>query len=400
MSNGFSLPNKKSVIFWPVGTGDSTTLVLKPGELIMQIDLRHLEKADNPEEPEWPIIDYLVQSLPKKNGKPYLALFVLTHPDKDHIQGFNELINKVNIGEIWHTPKVFRDQINQEAMCDDAKAFRKEVDRRRKAILGSPNSIKSGDRLRIIGHDDILLEDKYNSLPTECKSRPGEIVSFVDGNNLNEHFQTFIHAPFKDDQAKDKNNTSLSLNVVIWEGKKYGQFFFFGDREYQTIKRIYETTEKSRTNHDRDNTPYLYWDVMLCSHHCSKAVMHWQDSEDSEEEFKKDIMDYFEKYSRGENGYILSSSHSDFTDGKGDNPPHKKAKSRYGEIVKPGHFICTHEYPSKKEPSPVIFIIDKDGFGFNDKRAKSEGPSGLAAAVTSARGGGQPPSTQVGFGVS
>ena len=61
----------------------------------MQIDLRHLEKADDPEEPEWPIIDHLVKVLPKKNGKPYLAVFALTHPDKDHTQGFAELLKKV-----------------------------------------------------------------------------------------------------------------------------------------------------------------------------------------------------------------------------------------------------------------------------------------------------------------
>lgn len=400
MSNEFTLPNKKAVIIWPVGTGDSTTLVLKPGELIMQIDLRHLEKADNPEEPEWPIVDYLVKALPKRNGKPYLALFVLTHPDKDHIQGFAELMKKVDIGELWHTPKIFRDQPDQEeTMCDDAKAFHKEVDRRRKAILASPKAIKSGDRLRIIGHDEILSEDKYKELPPGCMSRPGHKISFVDGNDIAEHFQVFIHAPFKDDQAKDKNNTSLALNVVIWEGEKYGQFLFFGDREYPTIKRIFDTTEESKRG-ETDNTPYLFWNVMLCAHHCSKAVMYWQDEGDEDEVFKKDIMDYFEKYSREKNGYIVSSSHSQFTNGKGDNPPHKKAQDRYSEIVKPGRFICTHEYPSKKEPAPLVFTIDKDGFGFDDKRTKSQGPSGLAAAVTAARGGEQPPKVQVGFGVS
>ena len=181
----------------------------------MQIDLRHLEKADDPEEPEWPIIDHLVKALPKKIGRPYLALFVLTHPDKDHIQGFGELMKKVDIGELWHTPKVFRDQSDQETTCDDAKVFRKEVDRRRKAILASPNAIKSGNRLRVIGHDEILSEEKYKDLPADCKSRPGEKVSYVDGIDLTGDFQAFIHAPFADDQAKEKNNTSLALNVVL-----------------------------------------------------------------------------------------------------------------------------------------------------------------------------------------
>jgi beta-lactamase superfamily II metal-dependent hydrolase len=109
MADNLTLPDKKAVIFWPVGTGDSTTLVLKPGDVIAQIDLRHLEKADDQASPEWPIVDHLVKALPKMNKKPYLALFILTHPDQDHIQGFMELLKKVHIGEIWHTPKIFRE---------------------------------------------------------------------------------------------------------------------------------------------------------------------------------------------------------------------------------------------------------------------------------------------------
>ena len=147
MATDFKFPDKKAVVFWPSGTGDSTTLVLKPGEIVMQIDLRHLEKADDAENPEWPIIDHLVKLLPKRNGRPYLAAFVLTHPDQDHIQGFAELLKKVAIGELWHTPKIFRDQSDQESLCDDAKAFRKEAHRRRKAILDNPNApVQAGDR--------------------------------------------------------------------------------------------------------------------------------------------------------------------------------------------------------------------------------------------------------------
>lgn len=392
MDNEFKLPGKKCVVFWPVGTGDSSTIVLKPNKTIMQIDLRHLEKADDPEEPEWPIIDYLVKVLPKRNDRPYLALFVLTHPDKDHIQGFAELLKKVDIGELWHTPKVFRDQSDQEKLCPDAKAFRKEVHRRRKAILADPENIKSGNRIRIIGHDDILKEDDYVSLPDSCKSRPGEIVTMIDGDDSTSDFQVFIHGPFKDDQGKDKNNTSLSINIVIHEKEKYGQFFFFGDREYPAIKQIFETTEKNKKN-----TQYLGWDVMLCSHHCSKSIMYWQDEGEEKETLKPDIMGYFEKYNKNGDGYIVSSSHSEFTDGDGDNPPHKKARKCYEKIVNAGNFICTHEYPDKKNPIPLVFTIDTDGIAFHDKRDKNKGAAGLSG-VDEARGDKKPSNIQVGFG--
>jgi hypothetical protein len=386
--------SKKCVIYWPIGTGDSTTLVLKPNEIVMQIDLHHMAKADDDDNPEWPIIDELVKLLPKRKGRPYLALFVLTHPDRDHIKGFKELLSRVDIGEIWHTPKIFRDLEQNEVLCEDALAFRKEAHRRRKAIADNPQAVKSGDRLRVIGHDDILSEEDYKKLPEDCKSRPGDRVSKVDGADLADHFQAFIHAPFSDDQAADRNNTSLSLNVVIWAGEKYGQFLFFGDREYPTIKQIFETTESNGKN-----KPYLFWNVMLCAHHCSKAVMYWKGEGEDEERFKQDIMDYFEKYSRGGEGYIIASAQADFTDGEGDNPPHKKARRQYEKIVKAGRFLCTHEYPSKEKPEPIVFVINEEtGFTLRDKRKQTQGPAALGSAVAAARGSAAPPSGQTTFG--
>jgi hypothetical protein len=392
MAEAFALPSKKGVIFWPVGTGDSTTLILRPDELIMQIDLRHLEKADDAEEPEWPIIDRLVKALPKKAGRPYLAVFALTHPDKDHIQGFAELLKKVHIGELWHTPKIFRDRDeDDEVMCEDAMAFREEAHRRRKYIQDHPDDVPSGHRLRVIGHDDILEEDDYVDLPDTAKSRPGEVVTLIDGVDLKGEFAAFLHAPFKDDQAANKNNTSLSMNVLLREGAKTAQFFFFGDREYPTTKRIFEDTEAY------GNTPYLQWDVMLCSHHCSKGVMYWQDEGDEEAVLKQDILDFFEKYAKP-GAVIVASSHSDFTDESGDNPPHLKARKRYEEIVDAGHFICTHEYPSKADPKPLVFVLDEKGLKLGDVRGQRLSTPAFGAAIQDARGSPQPPGVQVGFG--
>src|SRR5262245_60424514 len=159
MSEKFTLP-KKGFVFWPVGTGDSTTIVVKENQVVVQIDLHHLEKSDDKDDPAWPIVEELVRLLPKKHGKPYLSVFILTHPDEDHMCGFRELLKKVVIGEIWHTPRIFRDYEDEETLCEDAEAFRKEVHRRRHAIIDNPNNVNAGDRVRVIGHDDILNEDK------------------------------------------------------------------------------------------------------------------------------------------------------------------------------------------------------------------------------------------------
>lgn len=391
MSNKFTLP-KRGFVFWPVGTGDSTSIVVKQNEINVQIDLRHMEKADDSKDPAWPIIDELVRLLPKKNGKPYLSVFMLSHPDEDHILGFQELLKKVDIGEIWHTPRIFRDDEDDNPLCEDAEAFRKEVDRRRKAIIADPKHVKAGDRVRLIGHDDILKEDKYKDFPRERTSTPGTLVTMLDDTDVSECFEAFLHAPFKADAEDSRNNTSLSLQVTLKQGKQTGSAFFFGDREYPTIKQIFEVT----IEHKREQ--YLAWDILLSAHHCSKKVMFWTDEGKEEESFKKDVMDYCEKYEQS-GAYIIASANSDFSDGEGDNPPHGKARKQYEKIVDAGHFLCTHERPSKEAPEPIKFELADTGLQLVETtKDEKKGTSALSVAVTTARGGETPPTQQVGFG--
>jgi beta-lactamase superfamily II metal-dependent hydrolase len=40
------------------------------------------------------------------DGRLYLAAFVATHLDKDHIQGFGRLLERITIGDLWFTPQL------------------------------------------------------------------------------------------------------------------------------------------------------------------------------------------------------------------------------------------------------------------------------------------------------
>lgn len=391
MSTKFTLP-KKGFVFWPVGTGDSTTIVVTENEINVQIDLHHMEKADDSDDPAWSIVDELVRLLPKKSGKPYLSVFVLTHPDEDHILGFRELLKKVAIGEIWHTPRIFREDEEDNPLSEDAEAFRKEVDRRRTAIIADPKHVKAGDRVRLIGHDDIMKEDKYKGFPGERRSTPGTLVTMLDDADVSYCFEAFVHAPFKVDAEDSRNNTSLSLQVVLKDGKETGKAFFFGDREYPTIKQIFEVT----IEHKRQQ--YLEWDILLSAHHCSKKIMFWKDEDKEEESFRQDIMDYFKAFEQS-GAYIIASANSDFTDEDGDNPPHGKARKQYEKIVDAGHFLCTHERPSKEAPEPIKFELADTGLQLLEAtKDEKKGASALSAAVSAARGGVAPPQQQTGFG--
>lgn len=377
--------DKRGVLFWPVGTGDSTTFIIREKEVMFQVDLRHSSKSDDPETDCSPVIDHLEEHLPRVDGRPYLSAFALTHPDKDHIQGFQSLLERVKIGELWFTPRVFREQ--QDEGCEDAHAFRTEAHRRVDATLAAGGDPGSGNRVRLIGYDTLLEEDHYQGFPQEFFSIPGHVVESLDGENLAGELRVFIHAPFKqDDVVGDRNDTSLVLQVVLGGDPAEGGVLIFGDHKYPTIRKIFDTSIAN------GNEDYLRWQVMLASHHCSKSVM-YQD-EEGKLELKQDILDDFEKYQVGL-GYIVASANCiPKSNEDGDNPPHAIAKARYSEIVT-GGFVCTHDDGGHAEPlrfdangSDIVYAA---GGHFDDAQS-------LAAAVGEARGSDETPTAKVGFG--
>ncbi|MEA3211688.1 MAG: hypothetical protein QOE70_4745 [Chthoniobacter sp.] len=386
----FTLP-KCGFVFWPVGTGDSTTIVVKANEVIVQVDLHHLGKSDDKETPHVPIVDELVRLLPKRNGQPYLSVFMLTHPDKDHILGFRDLLSRVTIGELWHTPRIFREY--KKDFCDDAQAFRDEARRRRGVTIEKKGAVGAGDRVRVIGHDEGTFQrEAYKGFPYEWRAFPGKSITKLDGTDYAGTFEAFIHAPFKNDSADTRNNTSHALQIALTNGLGVGKALLFGDREYPTVNQIFTKTK------EREREQYLEWNVALAPHHCSKKVMFWKDEGQQSESFRQNVMKaYADAALPG--AYIVASCDANFGDGEGRNPPHLSARLRYEEIVSTGHFLCTHEIPNQTKPEPIKFEVGEKGFSYEKPSALAAAISaGVAAAVAAARGTGAPPQTQVGFG--
>jgi len=367
---------KSGFVFWPVGTGDSTTIVLDKNNTILQVDLHHLSKSEE-EDDHAPIIDNLVKLLPKRNEIPFLASFALTHPDKDHILGFEDLNRRVEIGQIWHTPRIFRE--NNSDLCDYAISFKKEVERRRIVTLAKGESTRSGDHVLIIGHDDIFREGKYENFPECWRACPGDVIKEVDGCKF-DNFEAFIHAPFKDGISVERNETSLSLHITLTNGGGQGRLLLFGDLSYPMLRRIVDKT-KAKNRQERLNT-----DVLLAPHHCSKNAMYMK-TENNEEVLKQDILDDFDAMV-GDHGYIIASCESDFSDEKGKNPPHLKARHRYEKLVaSKNQFICTHEFGA-----PVSYDINSNGCTLQDSRSFNNigisdlNRSSLSIAIEKARG--------------
>ena len=116
-----------------------------------------------------PSSDELVKHLPKKDQRPYLAAFALTHPDQDHCRGFAKLLDEVDVGELWFTPRVFLEY--KTDLCEDAKAFKKEAERRVKKTIDAKGDPGAGHRVRIFGYSELLEEDKFTELPRRPPDR-------------------------------------------------------------------------------------------------------------------------------------------------------------------------------------------------------------------------------------
>lgn len=378
-----------SFIFWPVGCGDSTTVVISDNE-VLQIDLNDTAIAEAKDNEKIPLVDELVAKLPRKDGKPYLSCFVLTHPDEDHCRGFADLLKRVTIGELWHTPRVFREYHKDQ--CDDAKAFRKEAKRRVAATIKAQGDPGSGHRVRVVGYDDLLKEDDYKGFPLASFTTPGQSVTTLDGADVGDRFAAFVHAPFRNDPADDRNETSLAMQVLIGSSKSAMSGLFFGDLAYPTLRKVFDETK----NHN--NLPRLNWNVLLAPHHCSKSAMYEKDA-DNNDVLKQDILDDLAAGQLSPGFVVASSVTIPGSNTSGDNPPHAKAKNRYSEIVN-DDFICTGEYSTTKNLRPVIYTVTDGGITQIDKdyTLAETTKEDLAKAIAAARGSSAPPAGKVGFG--
>ena len=377
-------PPDQGFIFWPVGTGDSTTIRVAE-TVYLQIDLRHMAKSEDDEDTAWPVIDELIDILPTLDGEPFLSMFALTHPDLDHCQGFEELNDRVFISELWMSPRTFREIRENDDLCDDAQTFHDEAMRRVEAAISAGGDPGRGHRIRIIGYDDLLKESDFQGFPEEFLSVPGQAITTLDGEDLSEAFKAFVHAPFKDDSFGDRNECSLAFQITLYNGEGVGRALLMGDLNYPIIRRIF----------DRSDAETLAWNVLLAPHHCSKSVMYWKGEGNDEETLKPRMVRDIGNAAL-DPGYVVSSSEPVPTRNEpGDNPPHAKAKRQYERIV-PNEFLCTHEHPDEENPEPIVFEVNEKGFAYV---GESQSTKSMSNTLKAAGGGAAvAPATAVGFG--
>jgi len=355
--------DKHLIKYYPVDNADNSLIKLSDNTTI-QVDCQIREGEENSDGVKiYDVKKDMLKELQKDaNDNPFVDLFVLSHPHKDHCAGFegnyycgdpdnysddNRENEEIIIGELWVTQMVFGNSI-----CDEAVAIRKEAKRRRKLFEEKPwEANKQGNRLHIIGYtkDDSVV-DGLNYIP-------GSTVDTINGKYCN-YASIFIHAPFKSDlvseTANDDHNATSIVFQISFKTSLFGEIksraIFGGDADHYIWEKVKTISE------DNGNSDKLKWNLFLAPHHCSWSFFNDRPYEDHTEpmDYSLALLDYKEK-----GAHVIASSKK--IKNEKPNPPHYPAKEEYVKKVGTGYFRNTGVNKSETAPKPLEFEISDSG---------------------------------------
>ena len=348
--------------YYPVGNADCTLIKLDNGKTLI-VDYQILADLTdgNGKQVMYDVKADLLKELNKDSlGRPFVDLFISTHPHKDHCEGFSghfyhgDVVDydkdknkdEIIIEELWITPRGLKNDV-----AEPAEYIRKEAKRRRKLYDDDVNfSGSEGNYLRIIGYDkDKEFDSRYCYIP-------GKLVTTVHGVSLS-WLDIFIHAPFKEDvETSKKDDDKNATSIVVQFGFKITGFSDYkcrvlmgGDAEHEIWQHILDN------NTDDEK---LKWNIFLAPHHCSWSF--FNDS-DNKKEVKPSAVAILDKQI-GNHAHIIASSNEIKNDDN--NPPCYEAKQQYVKKLKSGssHFLNTTTHNKIGSiPQPIVFKIDEYG---------------------------------------
>ena len=349
--------------YYPVGNADCTLIKLDSGKTII-VDCQILSDLTDGHGKQimFDVKADLLKELKKDAiGRPFVDLFISTHPHDDHCKGFagnfyhGDVANydkeknkdEIIIEELWITPRGIKNNL-----AAPAEEVRKEAKRRQKLYDDDPDFKGSnGNYLRIIGYDkDKEFDNRYCYVP-------GVLVTSVHETNLS-WLEIFIHAPFKEDvETSKKNDDKNATSVVVQFGFKiegYSEYrsrvLMGGDAEYEIWQHI---LDNSKQNEDR-----LKWNIFLAPHHCSWSFFN---ESDNKKEIKPSAEAILSMQFDNKAHIVASSNEIKSCDG---NPPCYEAQQEYIKRLKSGssHFLNTATHCKVGSiPQPIVFKINEYG---------------------------------------
>lgn len=389
-----------SLAFFPVENGDMALIGLSNKQNIL-IDINIRAAADDPDDDDcYDVATDLKKRLPRDvDGRLYIDVFMLSHPDADHVTGLRKHFHLgkpedfpkdntdlILIREMWSSPIVFRRASKNHVLCEDAKAWAKEARRRVKHYRDN-KSAGDGNRILIIGEDKDGKTDDIMAI-VACQN---SLITKVNGDSSS-GLEARVLAPMvaKDGDEEliktlEKNNSSIIMRFSIpADGfKDKCRYLAGGDADVAIWERLWKHHEKAGT------TDYLSYDVMETPHHCSWRTLSYDRWSELGEKVKvcEEARSALSQIRAG--ATIVASCKTILKEEP--NPPHERAKREYLSIVgnDDARFICTTDF-LEKEGRPVEFKIDWQGVTRTRllTAAKAAAAAGVSSIATTARGHG------------
>lgn len=363
-----------TITFFPVDNGDMALLTLESGCNIL-IDCNIREPSDDVRD----VAADLRKMLKKDaDGRPYVDVFLLSHPDQDHCRGLqkhfhlaplseyknpenetedgdaDEVEPKIVIREMWSSPMVFRRASKLHTLCDDAKAWNTEARRRVKHFRDN-DSVEGGDRILVLGEDEDGKTDDLEGILVKV----GGLITGANGTS-EATLSALLLAPNPvgdedDEELRAKNQSSVIMQFSIGCGNVLDACLFLtgGDAEVEIWERIWAAHKKSPSG--------LKYDLMLTPHHCSWHSLSHDSWSDLGEDAKVSEDARAALGQAREGAYVIASSKV-ISDEDSD-PPCARAEREYREIVKEvkGQFLNTAAHPAVGKVAPMVFDITVGG---------------------------------------
>jgi hypothetical protein len=351
------------IIFYPVGNGDTSQIILESGKRIL-FDFRHLKNSETNDGPEINLKARLTDELEKAKKRSF-EVVAFTHGDKDHIENsteFFELLHankyqgkdRIRIDELWVPAAMILDTAANDEQSDEFVIWRQEARYRLKEGKGV-RVFSKPEKLKDWLTDNKLTVDSRKHMITDAgQTVPGFTLD-------NDGVEFFCHSPFikhVDNNDDMRNEAALIFNIRFKKGDNTFDYLAIGDSEWSVLEDIVEITKYHK------NTDRLSWDIYNIPHHCSYLSL--SDEKGDDETVPKASVK--ELLLSGKQGACLVSSSKPIEDTsssrKQEQPPHIQAKKCYEKYLKKvdgAKLLVTMEEPTTKKPEPIIFEIDSNG---------------------------------------
>lgn len=374
------------VIFYPVGNGDTTQIILFGARRVL-FDFCHRDKAEDPDTSEIDLKARLKDDL-KKADRDYFDVVAFTHADLDHIQrstDFFELQHakkyqgegRIKIRELWVPAAMLLEEADNDHQTEECVLLRQEARYR----------LLEGNGILVFSKPHALVEWLEPLLKARGEPASARDHLFIDAGTIVPGFslaadgvEFFCHSPFIkhcDEGDIIRNQASLVFNVRFRADGAHYDYLEVGDATWEEIEDIVKTTRYHK-NDDR-----LAWDLYNIPHHCSYLALNEEGCKGEKETEPKPLVK--ELLLQGKRDAYIVSCSKPIPDVKESytqvQPPHiqaRKAYERYVKEVGGRKFLVTMEEPNANKPEPITFEITSGGVTW-----KRSGSIGAPAIVLS-----------------